>query len=161
MENVLRHISVWRNMVSYFYFWCWSLEWSLSVALLSLTARLDSFRQQQLRFVSWGAASSRLAWSDSVKTINFYICIPLRLPLSTLLLVRSINLLILSPDPMLAGTPFSMSFKMHFSKAKAATLKKNPCTFSPEYKKEKKIFYGGFLHSFRSMCLCCHIACAI
>lgn len=41
-------------------------------------------------------------------------------------------LLILSPCPMLEGTPFSMSFSMLLSNANAATLKKNPCTFSPE-----------------------------
>lgn len=39
----------------------------------------------------------------------------------------------LSPGPMLAnGSPFCMSFSKHSSNAKAATLKKNPFTFSPK-----------------------------
>lgn len=33
---------------------------------------------------------------------------------------------------MLTGTPSSMSFSMHRSKAKAATREKKLCTFSPE-----------------------------
>lgn len=40
-------------------------------------------------------------------------------------------LLILPPCPMRAGGPLSMSFRTHFSKANAATLKKKLCTFSP------------------------------
>lgn len=129
------------------------LQLKLRIEPLSGSALLNSlesssFHQQQLLFMSWGAASSRLARSDSVKTnIVIYLC-----TLKDSLFVRNHYLLILSPCPMLAGTPFSMSFSMHFSKAKAATLKKNPCTFSPGNK--KNVSYSCSPHCPESLYLC-------
>lgn len=106
----------------------------------------SSCHQQQLLFMSWGAAPSKLARSDSTKRNIFLYLYTLEASIINVYACQELShhLLIISPCPMLAGTPFSLSFRMHFSNAKAATLKKNPCTFSPENMKNEHFLTVAF-----------------